>query len=94
MSDTPHDPTAPHSEIAALTRRYENALQIVRGDIAQLDNRLMSLEDNLTAFKDTTGDNFDAVNSRLDALTEEVRNGNARIIELLSGLVGRDPDAS
>ena len=28
------------------------------------------------------------MNTRLDTLTNEVRTGNARIIELLSGLVG------
>lgn len=42
----PEDPIA-QGEIAALTRRYENALQIVRGDIASMDNRLITVEEKL-----------------------------------------------
>ncbi|HEV7628002.1 MAG TPA: hypothetical protein VGO89_16025, partial [Streptomyces sp.] len=45
----PEDPLA-QGEIAALTRRYENALQIVRGDIATMDNRLMTVEEKLDGF--------------------------------------------
>jgi hypothetical protein len=38
--------------VAAPTRRYENALQIVRGDIAAMDNRLMTVEEKLDGFID------------------------------------------
>lgn len=39
-------------------------------------------------------DGFAAVNARLDSLAGEVRIGNAQILELLSQLVGKNPDAS
>lgn len=70
----PEDSIA-QGEIAALTRRYENALQIVRGDIAAMDNRLMTVE------------------GKLDGFIDEQRTANARIIELLSSVVGRGPSA-
>lgn len=73
------DPLA--HEVAALTRRFENSLQIVRGDIAQLDNRMMTVESGLAA-----------VHERIDALAAEVRTGNARVIELLTRLVGETPE--
>jgi hypothetical protein len=74
----PEDPIA-QGEIAALTRRYENALQIVRGDIASMDNRLMTVEEKLDGF----------IAEQRAANTEQ-RATNARIIELLSQLVGKD----
>jgi hypothetical protein len=74
----PEDPIA-QGEIAALTRRYENALQIVRGDIASMDNRLMTVEEKLDGFI-----------AEQRAANAEQRATNARIIELLSQLVGKD----
>ena len=74
----PEDPIA-QGEIAALTRRYENALQIVRGDIASMDNRLMTVEEKLDGFI-----------AEQRAANAEQRSTNARIIELLSQLVGKD----
>lgn len=76
----PEDPIA-QAEIAALTRRYENALQIVRGDIATMDNRLMTVEEKLDGF----------ITEQREANTAQ-QTANARIIELLSGLVGKDAD--
>jgi hypothetical protein len=70
-------------EIAALTRRYENALQIVRGDIAAMDNRLMTVEEKLDGFI-----------TEQRAANKSQQTANAQIIELLSGLVGRTPNAS
>lgn len=64
-----------------MTRRYENALQIVRGDIATMDNRLMTVEEKLDGF----------ITEQREANTAQ-QTANARIIELLSGLVGRDAD--
>ncbi|MFD9226117.1 hypothetical protein ACFWDI_40390 [Streptomyces sp. NPDC060064] len=83
--DMPEDPIA-QGEIAALTRRYENALQIVRGDIAAMDNRLMDVEGKLDRFIEETGESFTELHQKID------RN-QAQIVELLSGLVGRAPNA-
>ncbi|WP_434600083.1 hypothetical protein [Streptomyces sp. A5-4] len=51
---------------------------------------LAAVIEGQAALRREVRDGFTAVNTRLDALTDEVRTGSARIIELLSGLVGKD----
>lgn len=95
----PEDPIA-QRELAALTRRYENNLQIIRGDIAAVDNRLSD-------FENATAENFDAVREelgtvkgsvedlggKLGSFIDEQRAANATLIELLSRQIGQDPNA-
>jgi hypothetical protein len=81
-------------EVAALTRRYENNLQIVRGDIAALDNRLMALEASVTEGFAETREQFARIDARFDALSEDMRTNQARLVELLSQLIGRDPNTT
>lgn len=81
----PEDEIA-QGEIAALTRRYENNLQILRGDIAALDNRMMTLETAVTSARDD-------LRHDLSALSDKVDRNQAQIIDLLTRLVGRNPDA-
>lgn len=88
-------------EVAALTRRYENNLQIVRGDIAALDNRMMALEAKVTeGFAETREQfagidaRFEAMDARFDALSDEMRTNQARLVELLSQLIGRNPNTT
>ncbi|WP_327310120.1 hypothetical protein OG730_43945 (plasmid) [Streptomyces sp. NBC_01298] len=81
----PQDEIA-QGEIAALTRRYENNLQILRGDIAGIDNRMMSLETAVTGVRDD-------LRAEVSALSDKIDRNQAQIIELLTRLVGRHPDA-
>ncbi|MFF3857466.1 hypothetical protein [Micromonospora sp. NPDC002575] len=83
----PEDEMA-QAETAALTRRYEqhaeqtnDALKMIKSDVLHL---------RLEVGGATT--RLDAVERSVNELTEEVRTGNARIIELLSNLVGKDPN--
>jgi hypothetical protein len=85
----PEDPIA-HQEIAALTRRYEqhtgqtnDALKVIKSDVLHL---------RLEVGSGTT--RLDAVERSINELRDEVRSGNARIIELLSSVVGRSPNAA
>lgn len=81
----PQDEIA-QGEIAALTRRYENNLQILRGDIAGIDNRMMSLETAVTGVRDD-------LRAEVSELSDKIDRNQAQIIELLTRLVGRHPDA-
>ncbi|MEU3955229.1 hypothetical protein AB0F45_23405 [Streptomyces achromogenes] len=91
----PEDPIA-QGEIAALTRRFE--------DVAERTDREFGIvKSDLTAVRLQVG-NLDQKVGNLDAkvssLTEEVRGlseridrNQAQIVELLTRLVGRNPDA-
>ncbi|MER0484722.1 hypothetical protein ABR737_41480 [Streptomyces sp. Edi2] len=97
------DPIA-QSEISALTRRFEQGqettarefgivksdLTAVRLQVGNLDQKVGGLDEKVSQL----AEDMSAVNGRLDALAGEVRTGNAQILELLSQLVGKNPDAS
>lgn len=76
----PQDEIA-QGEIAALTRRYENNLQILRGDIAALDNRMMTMETSVAEVRD-----------EVRALGDKLDRNQAQLVELLTRLVGQNPD--
>ncbi|MER5887006.1 hypothetical protein ABT160_24545 [Streptomyces sp. NPDC001941] len=80
----PEDELA-QGEIAALTRRYENNLQILRGDIAGLDNRLMGVEQSVTAARHDVHD----LRGEVQAMNDKIDRNQAQIVELLTQLVGR-----
>ena len=90
----PEDEIA-HQEVAALTRRYEqhaeqvnDALKVIKSDVLHLRLEVGSLSTRL----DTLESSVNEVRDALSGLSDEQRTANARIIELLSGLVGRDPE--
>ncbi|MFF0630715.1 hypothetical protein [Streptomyces sp. NPDC004296] len=89
------------SEISALTRRFEQGqettvrefgivkwdLSAVRLQVGNLDQKVGGLDEKVTQLTEA----MSAVNA---ALAGEVRSGNAKIVELLSQLVGKNPNAS
>ncbi|THA47495.1 hypothetical protein [Streptomyces sp. A1136] len=86
----PEDELA-QGEIAALTRRYENNLQILRGDIAGLDNRLMSVEHSVTGVRNDVHELREAFAGEVQALNDKMDRHQAQIVELLTQLVGKTP---
>ncbi len=79
----PEDPLA-QSEIAALTRRYEqtaDALTVLKSDVLHLRLEVGEVNTRVGALEES-----------VTALREEVRSGNAQIITLLSRLVGETPE--
>ncbi|MEU7160360.1 hypothetical protein [Streptomyces chrestomyceticus] len=87
------DPIA-QGEAAALTRRFEETAQkndrefgIVKSDLTALRLQVGNLDQKLDNFIDETRSKFDALDQKID------RN-QAQIIELLSQLVGKNPDAN
>ncbi len=83
------DPIA-QGEAAALTRRYEQhaeqtnaALKVIKSDVLHL---------RLEVGANTT--RLDAVESKIDAMHQEMTRNQAQIVELLTKLVGKDPGAS
>lgn len=84
----PEDPVA-HHEVAALTRRTE-------GQFAEIQNtlRVHSLAiAGLDAKVDRLDLKMNELDGKLDSFIADQQSANARIIELLTSLVGRDPDA-
>ncbi|MFL4909429.1 hypothetical protein ACJ6WF_41165 [Streptomyces sp. MMS24-I2-30] len=91
----PEDPIA-QGEIAALTRRFEDVT-------AKTDREFGIVKSDLTALRLQVG-NLDQKVGNLDAkvsdlagevrgLSERMDRNQAQIVELLTRLVGRDPDA-
>ncbi|WP_155059752.1 hypothetical protein [Streptomyces blattellae] len=76
----PEDEIA-QAEIAALTRRFEERAE-------KTDREFGIVKSDLTAVRLQVGN----LDQKLDSFITEQRAANARIIELLSGLVGTDPN--
>ncbi|MFF3275986.1 hypothetical protein ACFYWU_34370 [Streptomyces chrestomyceticus] len=83
------DPIA-QGEAAALTRRYEQhaeqtnaALKVIKSDVLHL-----RLEVGANTAR------LDSVEAKIDAMHQEMSRNQAQIVELLSSLVGKNPDAS
>ncbi|WJY43241.1 hypothetical protein QT196_38950 (plasmid) [Streptomyces sp. P9-2B-2] len=87
------DPIA-HGELDALTRRTEAVEDRVEALQVQTGGNFAAVIEGQAALRREVRDGFAAVNARLDSLAGEVRTGNAQILELLSQLVGKNPDAS
>lgn len=97
----PEDPLA-HSEIAALTRRFEDTqaqstreFGIVKSELTTLQLKVSNLDQKFDSLFSHVGALEGSVSElRVDmtSLREEVRAGNARIVELLSRLVGEPPE--
>jgi predicted nucleic acid-binding Zn-ribbon protein len=83
----PEDPIA-HGELAALTRRFE--------EVAEKNDREFGIiKSDLTAVRLQIGNldqKVDRLQGRLEALDQQMDRNQKQIIELLTRLVGRDPD--
>ncbi|MFH9425427.1 hypothetical protein [Streptomyces sp. NPDC017529] len=87
------DPIA-HNELEALSRRTVAVEDRVEALQVQSGGNFAAVIEGQAALRREVREGFTAMNARIDALTDEVRTGNAQIIELLSRLVGQDPSAS
>jgi hypothetical protein len=76
----PEDEIA-QAEIAALTRRFEERSE-------KTDREFGIVKSDLTAVRLQIGN----LDQKLDSFITEQHAANARIIELLSNLVGKDPN--
>ncbi|MEV4975966.1 hypothetical protein [Streptomyces scopuliridis] len=92
----PEDPIA-HSELAVLTRRYEDAAQkndrefgIVKSDLTALRLQVGNLDQKVS----TLDQKVDGMAAKLDSFISEQRALNATLVELLSTLAGKNPDNS
>ncbi|MET9646270.1 hypothetical protein [Streptomyces syringium] len=85
----PEDPIA-HSELAALTRRFE--------EVAEKNDREFGIiKSDLTAVRLQVGNldqKVDRLAEEMRGLSEKVDRNQAQIIELLTALVGKSPEAS
>lgn len=87
------DPIA-QSEIAALTRRFEQAREktdrefgIVKSDLTALRLQVGNLDQKV--------DNLDQkIDEKINELSEKIDRNQAQIVQLLTALVGKSPDAS
>lgn len=82
------------AKLDALTRRTEAVEDRVEALQVQTGANFAAVIEGQAALRREVRDGFSAVNTRLDALAGEVRTGNAQILELLSQLVGKNPNAS
>ncbi|MGW6484564.1 hypothetical protein ACWGDS_43260 [Streptomyces sp. NPDC055059] len=85
----PEDPIA-QSELAALTRRFEEWSE-------RTDREFGIVKSDLTAVRLQVGNldqKVDGLGEKLDSFITEQRAANATLVQLLSNLVGKDPDAS
>ncbi|MCL7496035.1 hypothetical protein M8I34_32220 [Streptomyces sp. MCA2] len=83
------DPLA-QSELAALTRRFEE-------DAQTTDREFGIVKSDLTALRLQVGNldqKVDRLGEKLDGFIAEQRRVNATLVELMSSLAGKDPNAS
>ncbi|MFE3866432.1 hypothetical protein ACIA8H_36605 [Streptomyces goshikiensis] len=84
----PEDPIA-HSELAALTRRHEQAQDqnvrefgIIKSELTTLQLKVSNLDQKV-----------DTLMSTVSGLEQKIDRNQAQIVELLTQLVGQRPDA-
>ncbi|MFI1621839.1 hypothetical protein ACH4VT_33505 [Streptomyces lydicus] len=78
------------SELAALTRRFEE-------DAQTTDREFGIVKSDLTALRLQVGNldqKVDRLGEKLDGFITEQRRVNATLVELLSSLAGKDPNVS
>ncbi|MHB6912745.1 hypothetical protein [Streptomyces sp. DB-54] len=90
------DPIA-QSEVAALTRRVEQGQEtaarefgIVKSDLTAVRLQVGNLDQKVS----NLGERVDALTDELRGLNETIDRNQAQIVELLSQLVGKNPNAS
>ncbi|MCL3998201.1 hypothetical protein [Streptomyces lavenduligriseus] len=99
----PEDPIA-QAEIAALTRRFEDVTErtdrefgIVKSDLTAVRLQVGNLDQkvgNLDARVAGLGEEVRGLSEQVRGLSEKIDRNQAQIVELLTRLVGRNPDAS
>ncbi|MGV9883252.1 hypothetical protein [Streptomyces sp. NPDC003006] len=77
----PEDPIA-HSELAALTRRFEEVAE-------KHDREFGIIKSDLTAVRLQVGN----LDQKVETLSNKIDQNQAQIVELLTRLVGQRPDA-
>ncbi|WP_157854688.1 hypothetical protein [Streptomyces griseofuscus] len=82
-----------HQEIDALTRRVEAVEDRVEALQVQTGGNFAAVIEGQAALRREVRDGFAKVNARFDALEEKMDHNQAQIVELLTALVGRSPDA-
>jgi tetrahydromethanopterin S-methyltransferase subunit G len=88
----PENPTE-HGEIAALTRRVEAVEDRVEALQVQTGGNFAAVIEGQAALRREVRDGFARVDTRFNALEAKMDRNQARIVELLSALVGRDPNS-
>ncbi|MFI0742669.1 hypothetical protein ACH4PU_32000 [Streptomyces sp. NPDC021100] len=82
------------NEIDSLTRRVEAVEDRVEALQVQNGGNFAAVIEGQAALRREVRDGFTKVNARFDAFEEKMDRNQAQIIELLSALVGRNPNAS
>ncbi|WP_327388166.1 MULTISPECIES: hypothetical protein [unclassified Streptomyces] len=82
LAGVPEGPIA-HSELAALTRRFEEVAE-------KYDREFGIIKSDLTAVRLQIGN----LGQKVEALDKKIDRNQAQIIELLTQLVGQRPDAA
>ncbi|MGW7620751.1 hypothetical protein ACWGLG_33940 [Streptomyces antimycoticus] len=83
----PEDPIA-HSELAALTRRFEEVAE-------KTDREFGIIKSDLTAVRLQVGNldqKVDRLEGRIEELGQKMDRNQAQLVELLTRLVGQDPN--
>ncbi|MBL1086771.1 hypothetical protein JK359_33230 [Streptomyces actinomycinicus] len=81
-------------EIEALTRRLEAVEDRAEALQVQTGGNFAAVIEGQAALRREVRDGFTKVNARFDALEEKMDRNQAQIVELLTALVGKSPDAS
>ncbi|MCC2280914.1 hypothetical protein LKL35_36960 [Streptomyces sp. ET3-23] len=82
------------NEIDSLTRRVDAVEDRVEALQVQTGGDFAAVIEGQAALRREVRDGFSKVNARFDALEEKMDRNQAQIVELLSALVGKSPDAS
>jgi hypothetical protein len=96
LAGAPHvaeDPIA-QNELDALTRRVEAVEDRVEALQVQTGGNFAAVIEGQAALRREVRDGFARVNARFDALETKMDRNQAQIVELLSALVGKNPDES
>ncbi|MBH1934533.1 hypothetical protein I5Q34_09570 [Streptomyces sp. AV19] len=82
------------NEIDSLTRRVEAVEDRVEALQVQTGGNFAAVIESQAALRREVREGFAKVNGRFDALEEKLDRNQAQIVELLSALVGKNPNAS
>ncbi|MFE7355590.1 hypothetical protein ACFU8Q_20930 [Streptomyces sp. NPDC057543] len=94
----PEDPNA-HSELAALTRRFEEGsaqdsreFGIIKSDLTAVRLQVGNLDQKVENLSGHVTQRLDGLERKIDGFIDEQRTVNATMVELLSSLVGKSTD--
>lgn len=94
----PEDPIA-HSELAALTRRFEEGsaqdsreFGIIKSDLTAVRLQVGNLDQKVENLSGHVTQRLDSLEQKIDGFIDEQRTVNATMVKLLSSLVGRNTD--